>query len=84
MLEAKLGKDEVRQIYRKLVAGYDVWGNLTESKARKLSLKLAESYDGDALLEVAVGKGLTLAEILKLNPSRKNEGIELTSIERVT
>ncbi len=78
MLEAKLGKDEVRQIYRQLAAGYDVWGNLAESKARKLSLKLADIHDGDAVLEVAVGTGLTFAEILKLNPSGRNEGIDLT------
>ncbi len=78
MLEAKLGKDEVRQIYRKLAAGYDVWGNLAESKARKLSLKLADIHDGDAVLEVAVGTGLTFAEILKLNPSGMSVGIDLT------
>lgn len=78
MLEAKLGKDEVRQIYRKLAAGYDIWGNLTESKARKLSLKLADIHDGDAVLEVAVGTGLTFTEILKLNPSGMSEGIDLT------
>lgn len=78
MLETKLGKNEVRQIYRQLAAGYDVWGNLAESKARKLSLKLADIHDGDAVLEVAVGTGLTFAEILKRNPSGRNEGIDLT------
>ena len=78
MLEAKLGKDEVRQIYRQLAAGYDIWGNLAESKARKLSLKLADIHDGDAVLEVAVGTGLTFAEILKRNPSGRNEGTDLT------
>ena len=78
MLAAKLSKDEVRQTYRKLASGYDVWANLAESKARQLSLQLANIQDGDAVLEVAVGTGFIFAEILKLNPSGKNAGIDLT------
>ena len=78
VLDATLKKDEVRQLYRKIAVGYDVWGNLTESKARKLSLKLADIHNGDTVLEVAVGTGVTFAEILKLNPSGRNEGIDLT------
>lgn len=78
MKAAKLGKDEVRQIYRKLAGSYDVWANLAESKARKRSLQLANIHNGDAVLEVAVGTGFTFAEILKLNPSGRSEGIDLT------
>ena len=78
MLAAKLGKDEVRQVYGKLAGSYDVWANLAESKARKRSLQLADIHNGDAVLEVAVGTGFTFAEILKLNPSGSNKGIDLT------
>ncbi len=79
MLEAKLGKDDVRQIYRKLATSYDIWSNLAESNARQLSLQLADIQDGDAVLEVAVGTGFTFAKVLKINPSGRNEGIDLTA-----
>ncbi len=78
MLAAKLSKDEIHQTYCKFASSYDVWANLTESKARQLSLQLADILDCEAVLEVAVGTGFIFAKILKLNPSGKNEGIDLT------
>lgn len=78
ILPAKLAKPDVPRVYRRTAPLYDVWGRLTESKARARCLELARIRDGEAVLEVAVGTGLAFAEILKQNPSGCNEGIDLT------
>jgi ubiquinone/menaquinone biosynthesis C-methylase UbiE len=75
---AKLNKTEVVQVYSRIASIYDVWGNLTESNARKKALELANIQDGESVLEVAVGTGLAFHEIVKANPHGKNYGIDLT------
>jgi len=78
ILDARIKKSDVPKIYKKVASIYDVWGQLTESKARKRCLELADIRDGESILEVAVGTGLAFVEILGLNPTGKNEGIDLT------
>jgi ubiquinone/menaquinone biosynthesis C-methylase UbiE len=78
ILDARIKKSDVPKIYKKVASVYDLWGQLTESKARKRCLELAEIRDGESVLEVAVGTGLAFVEILGLNPTGKNEGIDLT------
>lgn len=75
---AKLNKPEVIQVYSRTAPVYDIWGVLTESKARKKALALAQIRDGESILEVAVGTGLTFYEILKANPHGQTTGIDLT------
>ncbi len=75
---AKLNKNDVVDVYTQTAPVYDVWGSLTETKARKKSLSLAQIKDGEAILEVAVGTGLTFQEILRANPHGKNVGVDLT------
>ncbi len=65
---AKLSKTEVVKVYSQNAPVYDVWGVLTETKARRRALELAQIRDGESILEVAVGTGLTFQEILKANP----------------
>ncbi len=74
----KLDKHDVVDVYTQTAPVYDVWGSLAETKARKRSLRLAQVKDGEAVLEVAVGTGLTFQEIVKANPHGKNIGIDLT------
>jgi ubiquinone/menaquinone biosynthesis C-methylase UbiE len=78
ILDARIMKSDVAKIYKKVASVYDFWGLLTESKARKRCLELAEIRDGESVLEVAVGTGLAFVEILGLNPTGQNEGIDLT------
>ena len=78
ILDARIKKSDVPKIYKKVASVYDLWGQLTESKARKRCLELADIRDGESVLEVAVGTGLAFVEILGLNPTGKNEGIDLT------
>lgn len=79
ILRAELGKDEVRSVYERIAPVYDLWAELTESRARRRCIELAAIRDGESVLEVAVGTGLTFAEILRANPSGRNEGIDLTA-----
>jgi ubiquinone/menaquinone biosynthesis C-methylase UbiE len=77
-LPARIKQADVPNIYKATAPVYDLWGQLTETKARQRCLESAQIRDGEAVLEVAVGTGLTFAEILKRNPSGRNEGIDLT------
>ena len=75
---AKLNKTEVIKVYSQNAPIYDIWGLMTETKARQRSLALANISDGEAILEVAIGTGLTFQEILKANPNGRNMGIDIT------
>ena len=78
MLDAKLAKEQVADVYSKIAPLYDLWAWLTERKARDRCLELAAIQDGEDVLEVAVGTGLAFVKILAVNPSGHSEGIDLT------
>ncbi len=75
---AKLNKKEVVEVYSGAASVYDAWGKRAETLARKRALELAQIQNGESILEVAVGTGLTFQEILKANPAGHNFGIDLT------
>ena len=77
-MDAKLNKEEVREVYRKYASMYDIWSGLTESKSRQRCLEVADIKNGEAVLEVAVGTGILFEKLLQLNPTGRNEGIDLT------
>lgn len=78
MPDAQIEKGRVADIYRRIAPSYDLWAWLTESKARDRCLQLAAIQNGEDVLEVAVGTGLAFERILGVNPSGRNEGIDLT------
>jgi ubiquinone/menaquinone biosynthesis C-methylase UbiE len=78
ILDAKLSKEQIPEVYAERARFYDVWGKFTESKAQKRSLEIANIQDGESILEVAVGTGLIFAQLLKQNKTGWNEGIDLT------
>ena len=75
---AKLKKKDVVDVYTQTAPIYDLWGSLTETKARQRSLALAQIQDGMSILEAAIGTGLTFREILRANPNGQNVGVDLT------
>jgi ubiquinone/menaquinone biosynthesis C-methylase UbiE len=79
MLDAKVPQHEIGLVYDKLSGIYDVWGRLTESRARARAIELAAIRDGQDVLEVAVGTGLAFYEIVKRNPHGHNLGIDLSN-----
>jgi ubiquinone/menaquinone biosynthesis C-methylase UbiE len=77
-LPARIAKQDINAVYKGVAPIYDLWGALTETKARVRCLEWAAIRDGEAVLEVAVGTGLTFSDILQRNPSGRNEGVDLT------
>ena len=78
MREARVSQSEIGGVYDKLAGIYDIWGMLTESRARKRAIELAKIEDGSTIMEVAVGTGLAFYEITKRNPHGENTGIDLS------
>ena len=76
---AKLTKAQIAQEYTRRAGGYDFWGKLTESQAQARCLELANVRNGESVLEVAVGTGLTFSRLLQQNPDGWTEGIDLTA-----
>jgi ubiquinone/menaquinone biosynthesis C-methylase UbiE len=78
-LDARVSQNEIASVYDSLAKIYDIWGNLTESRARSRALELAEIKNGLNILEVAVGTGLAFYEIVKRNPDGTNIGIDISA-----
>jgi ubiquinone/menaquinone biosynthesis C-methylase UbiE len=78
-LDAKVSQDQIGFVYDKLSGIYDIWGRMTESRARDRAIELAQIEDGKNILEVAVGTGLAFYEIVKRNPHGHNVGIDLSA-----
>jgi len=77
-LNRKFSENKVKDSYTKVAWFYDIWSLLTESKAAKKVIALANIKDGESILEVAVGTGLVFKDILKRNLSGTNKGIEIS------
>jgi len=77
-LDAVVSQDEIASVYDRLSGIYDIWGRLTESRARNRAIEIADIKDGLNVLEVAVGTGLAFYEIVKRNPTGHNVGIDLS------
>ena len=78
-LEARLSQAQVKETYDGIAKIYDIWGALTEKRARRRGIQLANVRDGDAILDVAVGTGLILADIARINRSGLNAGIDIST-----
>ena len=78
VLERKFNTEKVKKDFSKVVWIYDFWSSLTESKAAKKIIELAEIKNGENILEVAVGTGELFEQIVKMNTEGKNEGIDLS------
>ncbi|MCB9710781.1 MAG: methyltransferase domain-containing protein [Nitrospiraceae bacterium] len=78
ILKARVSQVEVTRLYDRLAGVYDLWSHLTEAKARRRSLELADVQDGQQVLEVAVGTGMAFVEMVKNNPHGRNVGIDIS------
>src|SRR5829696_9261369 len=67
---------DVTQKYSRVAGIYDAWTWFTESRSLSAALEEAAIRDGDSVLEVAVGTGITFREVLRRNPSGRNVGID--------
>ncbi len=77
-LDARVSQHDAAALYDRLSGGYDIWGRLTESKARNRSLEIANIKNGEHVREVAVGTGLAFVHVARNNPERRNVGIDIS------
>ncbi len=77
-LDARILQKDIGLVYDRISRVYDIWGRLTESRARNRAIELAGIKDGQNIFEVAVGTGLAFCEIVKRNPHGQNSGIDLS------
>lgn len=76
--DARIRQQDIASVYDRIAPIYDIWGRLTESRARDRAIELAAIEDGQSVLEVAVGTGLAFRRIVIANPNGNNLGIDLS------
>lgn len=69
---------QTRIDYQKVAPLYDLWSKVTESKAAKCVLDLAQVKNQQQVLEIACGTGLVLEQIILKNPDGRNVGLDLS------
>ncbi len=77
-VDARLSQDEVRSVYNHIAWIYDLWGRLTETRARQRGIELAQIRDGERILDVAAGTGMILTEIIRRNPNGMTAAIDIS------
>jgi ubiquinone/menaquinone biosynthesis C-methylase UbiE len=68
----------VPHTYRWIAPFYDVLARLVAARARQCGLTWFNAHDGELLLEVAVGTGLSFQHLLHANPNGWTEGLDLS------
>jgi ubiquinone/menaquinone biosynthesis C-methylase UbiE len=76
---AKISQPQAARLYDRLAKVYDLWGLLTETRARNRAIELTALVDGLQVLEVAAGTGLAFVEICRRNPGGRNVGIDISA-----
>lgn len=78
ILEAKDPPERVPRIYSRLAPVYESWARVTESKARRRVLQLADVGRGEDILEVAAGTGVQLVRLARANSGGRTVGVEIS------
>jgi demethylmenaquinone methyltransferase / 2-methoxy-6-polyprenyl-1,4-benzoquinol methylase len=78
ILEARDPLERVPGTYSRLAPVYEAWARVTESKARRRVLELADVRPGEQLLEVAVGTGVQLVRLAQANRGGRTVGVEVS------
>jgi ubiquinone/menaquinone biosynthesis C-methylase UbiE len=79
MLERKISSEKIKEQFSNVAWIYNVWSILTETKAIKKVIDLAEIKSGEDILEVAVGTGIMFEKIIKINSEGENIGIDISA-----
>jgi ubiquinone/menaquinone biosynthesis C-methylase UbiE len=78
VLEVKRPPEDVPATYSRLAPVYEIWARLTESRARRRVLELADPGPSEDVLEVATGTGAQLVELARRNPQGRTVGVEVS------
>lgn len=79
MLPARLPPSRIEATYTWIAPTHDWLARIVERRARARMLEWAAVRDGEAVLEVGVGTGLSFEQVLKANPSGYAEGVDRTA-----
>ncbi|MBK5212255.1 MAG: methyltransferase domain-containing protein [Flavobacteriaceae bacterium] len=74
-----LNIEQTKKNYKQVAWFYNIWSWLTESKAAKKVIELADIRNGEHIIEIACGTGIVFKEIVKRNPDGQNLGIDLST-----
>ncbi|NOZ08703.1 MAG: methyltransferase domain-containing protein [FCB group bacterium] len=77
-LRRELDTKKTQQSYSRIAPLYDLWSKVTESKAARLVLELAEIKNRQEILEIACGTGIVLEQIILKNTDGRNVGLDLS------
>ncbi len=77
ILEAKRAPEDVPATYSRLAPVYEIWARLTESRARRRVLELADPGPAEEVLEVATGTGAQLVQLARRNADGRTAGVEV-------
>jgi ubiquinone/menaquinone biosynthesis C-methylase UbiE len=78
ILEVKRPPEDVPATYSRLAPVYEVWARLTESRARRRVLELADPGPAEDVLEVATGTGAQLVQLARRNSGGRTIGVEVS------
>jgi len=78
-VDGRVSQEKVRNLYDGMSRFYDLWGANAEGRARRRGIELAQIQDGESILDVAVGTGLILADVVRCNPGGLNAGIDISA-----
>ncbi|MFK7846420.1 MAG: class I SAM-dependent methyltransferase [Rhodothermales bacterium] len=78
LLPARVSKQDIPAMYTWIAPTHDWLAVLVEAKARSRGLEMAEIKEGEQILEVAVGTGLSFKHIIRQNGTGFNTGVDLT------
>ncbi len=78
MLKRTFSIGQTQKNFSKVVWFYDFWGKLTESKAISRAINVSNLSNNRNVLEVGVGTGRLLKNVLKINFNGLNAGIDLS------
>lgn len=78
ILDRKFSEEKIKNNFSNIVWFYDLWSKLTETKALKKVIELAEIKNGEKVLEIAVGTGNLFKKIIEINSEGENEGVDIS------
>ena len=62
-VDALVSQDQIGSLYDGIAPIYNLWSQLTESRAANRAIELADIRDGQNILEVAVGTGIVFTNL---------------------
>lgn len=78
MLPARLPRERVVSTYTWIAPTHDLLARVVEARARRLGLAWAAVRNGEAVLDVGVGTGLSFQHVLRQNPDGWTVGLDRT------